>query len=96
MNKNSEVRIMADRGGESFNRIKGISKVISISKIKKINVIRKNWILKGWRFKEAGSKPHSKGDDFSWLRIFFFEKVKFKVIMIKGIKIIGRANIVIK
>lgn len=43
----------------------GISRVISISKIRKINLIKKNWILKGIRDLEIGSNPHSKGDAFS-------------------------------
>jgi len=44
-----------------------------MSKIKKINLIIKKWILKGvWLF-DIGSKPHSKGDDFSRSLIIFFE-----------------------
>lgn len=43
----------------------GISRVISISKIRKINLIKKNWMLKGIRDLEIGSNPHSKGDAFS-------------------------------
>lgn len=47
--------------------------VISISKIKKISLIMKNWILNGMWPLEIGSNPHSKGDDFSRLNFFFFE-----------------------
>jgi len=65
----------------------GISKAISISKIKKISLIVKKWILKGvWLF-DIGSNPHSKGDDFSRLFIIFFEIKKFISIIKKEIKI---------
>lgn len=47
--------------------------MISISKIRKIKLIIKNWILKGIRLLDIGSNPHSKGDDFSRLKIFFLE-----------------------
>lgn len=53
---------------------------ISISKIKKISLIKKNWILKGRRFIDAGSNPHSNGDIFS--RLYnddFFESIIFNV-----------------
>lgn len=46
-------------------KIKGIKRVISMSKIKKINLIKKNWILKGKWVEEIGSNPHSNGDIFS-------------------------------
>lgn len=70
------------------NKIKGISKVISMSKIKKINLIIKNWILKGTRFKDRGSKPHSKGEDFSRSWNDFFEIIKFSKIKKNEIKIL--------
>lgn len=59
--------------------IRGIKREISISKIRKISLIRKNWILKGKRFKAAGSNPHSKGDIFSRLLMSedFFENIMF-------------------
>lgn len=57
--------------------IKGIRRAISISKIKKIMVIKKNWILNGRRLNDKGSNPHSKGDDFSILLIDFFEIIEF-------------------
>lgn len=60
--------------------------VISISKIKKISLIIKNWILKGIWPLEIGSNPHSKGDDFSRLNFFFFEINK--LIKIKKMEII--------
>lgn len=44
---------------------RGMRIAISISKIKNISLIRKNWILKGIRLFLMGSNPHSKGDDFS-------------------------------
>lgn len=46
-------------------KIRGISKVISTSKIRKINPTRKNWILMGIRLDDNGSNPHSNGDSFS-------------------------------
>lgn len=53
-----------------------------MSKIKNINLIRKNWILKGIREFDNESKPHSKGEDFSrFLNIFFDNK---KLIIIKS------------
>lgn len=33
---------------------------------------------------DIGSNPHSKGEDFSWFNIFFFERAIFRVIKIKG------------
>lgn len=60
--------------------IRGINREISISKIKKISLIRKNWILKGKRFRAAGSNPHSKGDIFSRLmNEDFFENIIFNM-----------------
>lgn len=55
------------------NITNGINRVISISKIKKISLIRKNWILNGKWLDEIGSNPHSKGDIFSWSIKDFFE-----------------------
>lgn len=45
--------------------IKGIKIVISISKIRKISLIIKKWLLKGICLEENGSNPHSKGEIFS-------------------------------
>jgi len=53
--------------------ISGRRRPISISKIKKIRLITKNWLLKGNRALEDGLNPHSKGDIFSWLIKDFFE-----------------------
>lgn len=39
--------IMEGVGGGDPRGTRGIKRAISMSKIKKINVIRKNWILKG-------------------------------------------------
>ena len=66
--------------------IMGIKSVISISKIKKINLIRKKCILNGIREFLIGSKPHSKGDFFSRLLLDFFDKIKLINKKIKGIK----------
>lgn len=62
-----------------------------MSKIKKINLIIKKWILKGIWPLEIGSNPHSKGDDFSRLNFFFFE-IK-KLIKIRKIEIIENNKI---
>lgn len=71
----------------------GIKRVISISKIKKISLIRKNWILKGKWLEEIGSNPHSNGDIFSWSIKDFFEIKIFKNIRIE--EMIKRRSMVI-
>lgn len=71
---------------------RGINKVISMSKIKKIRLIRKNWILKGKWLEEIGSNPHSNGDIFSWSIKDFFEINIFK--NIRKEEIIIRINVV--
>lgn len=86
--KKNEASRIEEKEGVWVSGIRGIRSVISISKIRKINEIKKNWILNGWRLRDEGSNPHSKGNDFSLLMIFFFEKIKFKVSMIKGRNII--------
>lgn len=50
-----------------------------MSKIKKINLIKKNWILNGIRDLDIGSNPHSKGDIFSRFFNIFIEIKKFKI-----------------
>ena len=45
--------------------VKGINKIISTSKIKKITANKKKRIEKGARVWIEGSKPHSKGEFFS-------------------------------
>lgn len=72
--------------------IKGIKIVISISKIKKINLIIKNCTLKGIRLFDIGSNPHSKGEDFSRLKIFFLEIKKLINIMKIEINIKNKVN----
>lgn len=65
--------------------------MISISKIKKISLIIKKWILNGIWPLEIGSNPHSKGEDFSRLNFFFFEIKKLsrirKIEIIKNNKV---------
>lgn len=62
-NNNDEITMILFR--KNIIKISGIRRVISISKIKKISLIIKNWILKGRRELEIGSNPHSKGEIFS-------------------------------
>lgn len=57
-----------------------------MSKIKKIKLIVKNWILKGIREQEIGLNPHSKGDIFSCLRANFFDKIRLRKNKKKEIK----------
>lgn len=66
----------------------GINIVISISKIKKISLIIKKWILKGGWVDDKGSNPHSNGDIFSrsW-------KVFFEIIILVDKRIKGRSKI---
>lgn len=71
---------------------RGIRSVISISKIKKIRLIRKNWILNGKWLVEIGSNPHSNGDIFSWSIKDFFEINIFK--NMRKEEIIKRINMV--
>lgn len=68
--------------------------VISISKIKKISLIIKNWILNGIRFKDKGSNPHSKGEIFSRSWKVFFEIIKFNKINKNEIKILNLSRII--
>lgn len=76
--KKKEVKIM---GRLKFKNMgtRGIRRVISISKIRKINLIKKKWILKGMWFMDIGSKPHSNGEIFSRERRVFFEIIKFNI-----------------
>lgn len=69
-------------------KIIGKIKVISTSKIKKIIVIKKNWIEKGIRDEFKGSNPHSKGEFFSRSFCIFFEIIEAIIITIKEIKIV--------
>lgn len=77
MKINSKEVNKSDRLRVDLRKIRGISRTISISKIKKISLIRKNWILKGIRFRDSGSNPHSNGEDFSRFWSIFFDIRKF-------------------
>jgi hypothetical protein len=61
-------------------RGRGSIKVISVSKIRKIIVKIKNRNEKELRFSWFGSKPHSKGENFSEeiLVLFIIEEIKKK------------------
>lgn len=59
--------------------------MISISKIKNISLIKKNWILNGIRVFEIGSNPHSNEEFFSRFFKVFFDKIILKINMMKGI-----------
>lgn len=71
--------------------------MISISKIKNIKLIKKNWILNGIRELEIGSNPHSNEEFFSRFFKVFFDKMIFKMNIRKEImnKIINKINILI-
>jgi len=73
----------------------GRIKAISTSKIKKIIVIKKNRKENGNREELLGSKPHSKGDDFSRSILVFFDSSEANIITIKATMKINRtmANI---
>jgi len=59
---------------------RGIIKVISTSKIKKITAIKKKRIEKDSRLDVFTSNPHSKGEGFSRSRYIFFVRAEFKKI----------------
>ena len=73
--------------------------MISTSKIRKINAIKKKWIENGKRAEFLGSNPHSKGDLFSRSLNDFLEimvAIIIIIIIIKvKIKIIVKINIII-
>lgn len=72
----------------------GKIKAISISKIKKIIVIRKKCNEKGIRDKFMGLNPHSNGEHFSRSMIDFLEiKRDKKIKILEIIKIISEINI---
>lgn len=75
-----------------LKKISGIRRVISISKIKKMSLIIKNWTLKGIRLEDIGSNPHSNGEDFSRFWNIFFEIIKFNKINKIGINILNIDN----
>jgi len=57
-------------------KINGRRRAISISKIKKISLIIKNWVLKGNRALDDGLNPHLNGDIFSLFKLVFLEIIK--------------------
>ena len=61
---------------------RGMIKVISTSKIKKITAIKQKRREKGSREELLGSNPHSNADGFSRSWIFFLEIDEFKKIKI--------------
>lgn len=61
---------------------KGNNKAISMSKIKKIKVVKKNRIEKGLRAFLKGEKPHSKGVIFSRSLLDFSDNIIASVITI--------------
>ena len=70
--------------------MEGRIKVNSISKIRKIMAMRKNWIEKGKRADLIGSNPHSKGEGFSRsLNSFFANRILTKIRAREIILIIG-------
>lgn len=85
------LQIIIDKLNLVDKKIRGIRRVISISKIKKINLIRKNWILKGRWLGEIGSNPHSKGDIFSrFVKDFLEIKIFKNISKIEIIQIINK------
>lgn len=69
--------LISTRGKLNTN---GRRRTISTSKIKKIIVIKKNRKENGNREAELGSNPHSKGEDFSRLKIVFLAKIRDRII----------------
>lgn len=77
--------------------IEGKIKAISISKIKKIIVIKKNCKEKGRREEDFWSNPHSNGESFSRSYKDFLEIIKHNIIIIFAIrKIIKAIDIMFK
>lgn len=74
----------------------GKIKAISISKIKKITVIKKKWREKGIRAEDLGSNPHSNGEDFSRSEKDFFDKMIDNIIKILAIIKINNIIFIIK
>jgi hypothetical protein len=62
----------------------GRIKVISISKIRKITAIKKNWIENGTRAESIGSNPHSKGEGFSRSMLSFLASPKLAASITEG------------
>lgn len=74
---------------------RGISKANSISKIRKIKVVKKNRTEKGVRAFLKGENPHSKGVIFS-RSLFDFSEVNNVIIINKADIVIDIKNIKIK
>lgn len=72
---------------------RGINRIISISKTRKITASRKNRRENGIRAEDFGSKPHSNGVDFSRSVFFFNDRVSAAVITIIGKMV---ANIIVR
>lgn len=62
----------------------GIRRTISISKTRKITASKKKRSEKGIRAEDFGSKPHSKGADFSRSIFFFSDKAIMARMMTDG------------
>lgn len=78
----------------SVSRGNGSMITISISKIKKIIEIKKNFKENGTRDRENGSNPHSNGDNFS-LSMDLFGHIKEEIAMItRGINMIHMVLII--
>lgn len=90
--KNKNERIIYILLNILVRKTRGINKVISISKIRKIRLIKKNWILKGIRDLEIGSNPHSNGEIFSRFFISLIDIIVFRIRRSRAI----RKNILIK
>jgi len=86
--RNSSVEAKIKIVGVEVSVIRGINKIISVSKIKKMILIKKNWILNGRRLNDSGSNPHSNGDIFSYVIMVFLYNVKLIIMIREGINII--------
>lgn len=75
--------------------MRGRSRVISTSKIRKITAIKKNCREKGIRAEDLGSNPHSNGDLFSRSINVFFEIIVASIIMIILIVKVSTTSIVV-
>jgi len=71
---------------------RGISSVISTSKIRKITAIRKNRMEKDRRLEVLLSNPHSNGEGFSRSVVIFFARKELRKIKITE-SLRARANI---
>lgn len=74
--KNEPVKIHEKKFDLLMITVRGISSVISTSKIKKMTAIRKNRSENGRRADPLGSNPHSKGEFFSRSLIVFLARTE--------------------